>query len=220
MTNIRYATEADAPAIAELNIICFQDAPMYRNMFPNIDTLAAMPVKLSRTFDKLSDPKMHLLVATDPTSNQILGCARWVIPDIKGRSENEMVSLSDEARAMAAQNVQLRPAGMNVAVYDAAMKALDETRRKYVKEDDIELLVTHPQHQGKGVGKALLDWGARMADERNVRIYLEATPEGYPLYSKYGWRDMEDLVMDYSLYGGDGKGTFVVMIREPGNYPN
>jgi hypothetical protein len=53
MTTIRYATEADAPAIAELNIICFQDAPMYRNMFPNIDPLSATPMKISRTFDKL-----------------------------------------------------------------------------------------------------------------------------------------------------------------------
>ncbi|KAF7174475.1 hypothetical protein CNMCM5623_007358 [Aspergillus felis] len=223
MTNIRYATEADAPAIADLNVICFQHTPMYRNMFPNIDPLAALPMKISRTFDKLSNPQMHLLVATDPTSNQVLGCARWVIPDIKGRSENErVVALSDEARATAAQNVQLRPAGMNVAVYDAAMKALEETRQKYVKAEDIvlELLATHPQHQGKGVGKALLDWGVRMADERNVQIYLEATPEGYPLYSKCGWRDMEDLVLDYSLYGGEGKGTFVVMIREPANYPN
>ncbi|GIK03390.1 hypothetical protein Aspvir_007459 [Aspergillus viridinutans] len=218
MTDIRYATEADAPAIAEMNIVCFQHAPFYRNMFPNMAPLAALPVKLSRTYDKLSDPKVHVLVATDPVSNQILGCARWVIPDIKGRR----VALSDEARATAAQNAQLRPAGMNVAVYDAALKALEETRKKYVKEDDIvlELLVAHPQHQGKGVGKALLDWGMRIADERNVRIYLEATPEGYPLYSKCGWRDVEDLVMDYSLYGGEGDATYVVMIREPGNYPN
>jgi hypothetical protein len=59
-----------------------------------------------------------------------------------------------------------------------------------------------------------------MADERHVRIYLEATPEGYPLYSKSGWRDVADLVMDYSLYGGEGDATFVVMIREPANYPN
>ncbi|GFF26533.1 hypothetical protein IFM61606_05328 [Aspergillus udagawae] len=222
MTNIRYATEADAPAIAELNVVCFQHAPMYRNMFPNMDPLAALPMKLSRTYDKLSNPKMHLLVATDPASNQILGCARWVIPDIKGRSENEMVALSDEARATAAQMAQLRPAGMNVAVYDAVLTALEETRQKYVQEDDIvlELLVTHPQHQGKGVGKALLDWGMRMADERHVRIYLEATPEGYPLYRKSGWRDVEDLVMDYSLYGGEGDATYVVMIREPANYPN
>ncbi|KAH2620353.1 hypothetical protein KXW54_009007, partial [Aspergillus fumigatus] len=79
----------------------------------------------------------------------------------------------------------------------------------------LELLVTHPQHQGKGVGKALLDWGVRMADQKQARIYLEATPEGYPLYRKCGWRDVEDIVMDYSVYGGEGEATYAVMIREP-----
>ncbi|KAH2878153.1 hypothetical protein KXW22_003014, partial [Aspergillus fumigatus] len=70
-------------------------------------------------------------------------------------------------------------------------------------------------HQGKGVGKALLDWGVRMADQKQARIYLEATPEGYPLYRKCGWRDVEDIVMDYSVYGGEGEATYAVMIREP-----
>ncbi|PKX92819.1 uncharacterized protein P174DRAFT_442704 [Aspergillus novofumigatus IBT 16806] len=139
MTTIRYATEADTPAIAELNIICFQDAPMYRNMLPNIDPLSATPMKISRTYDKLSNPKMHVLVATDPSSDQILGCARWLMPDPspKWRSESEMVILSDEARAKAAQMAQLRPAGMNVAVYEGVLKALEEMRGKHVRDGDI-----------------------------------------------------------------------------------
>lgn len=45
-----------------------------------------------------------------------------------------------------------------------------------------------------------------MADQKQARIYLEATPEGYPLYRKCGWRDVEDIVMDYSVYGGGGRG--------------
>ncbi|KAF7139681.1 hypothetical protein CNMCM5793_007332 [Aspergillus hiratsukae] len=210
---IRYATETDAPAIAKLNIICFQHTPFSRNVYRGIDQLSAIPMKLARCYDKLSDPKMHLLVATDPTTNQILGCARWVIPAPEGqRSE---IVLSDEARAMAA--APARPAGMNVAVYEAGLKLLEETRGRHVREDDIvlEFLVTHPEHQGKGVGKALLDWGVRIADEKKARMYLEATPEGYPLYRKYGWRDVEDLVMDLSLYGGEGEARYAVMTREP-----
>ncbi|KAH1973783.1 hypothetical protein KXW88_001272 [Aspergillus fumigatus] len=176
-TTIRYATEADAPAIAELNIICFQDGPMYRNMLPNIDPLSATPMKLSRTYDKLANPRMHVLVATDPTSNQILGCARWLMPDASAhwRDESEMAILSDDARAKAAQMTQLRPAGMNVAVYEGLFKALEEMRGNI---------------KGKG-------W------ER-------------PCWTgECGWRDVEDIVMDYSVYGGEGEATYAVMIREP-----
>jgi hypothetical protein len=144
--NIRYATEADAPAIAKLNIICFQNTPFSRNVYRGIDQLSAIPMKIARCYNKFSDPRMHLLVATDPASNAILGCARWGIPDAN-RSENEMPVLSDEARALAAQTV--RPAGMNAACYEAGLKLLEETRGRHVREDDVGEFFSAIDH-GKG----------------------------------------------------------------------
>lgn len=61
-----------------------------------------------------------------------------------------------------------------------------------------------------------LKWGLEKADASKRRVYLEATPEGYPLYYKYGWRPVEEqFTLDFTQYGGVGSQTFVVMMRDP-----
>lgn len=78
----------------------------------------------------------------------------------------------------------------------------------------LDFLATHPECQGRGVGTKLLEWGMEYADERDARIYLEATMEGYPLYLKHGWRKLEELVLDFEPFGGRGTATYIIMMRE------
>ncbi|EAW10411.1 GNAT family N-acetyltransferase [Aspergillus clavatus NRRL 1] len=214
--NIRYATEADTPTLAEINIVSFQHGPFYRATFRNVDPRVAIPMKHARGLSKLTNPRTHLLVATD-AAEQILGTARWLFPASSPARETGAIAISDEGRAKAAQVEELRPQGMNLAVYEEFLKVLEETRATHAKEDDImlELLATYPQHQGKGVGSALLRWGLQKANEIGARIYLEATDEGYPLYCRYGFTEIGEIVMDYSVYGGDGSQRYVVMVRDP-----
>lgn len=60
-----------------------------------------------------------------------------------------------------------------------------------------------------------MQWGVERADAVRSRIYLEASPEGYPLYSKFGFRVLEEACLDYASLGGAGSQRFLVMIREP-----
>lgn len=61
----------------------------------------------------------------------------------------------------------------------------------------------------------MLQWGMQLADTWQTRIYLEATPEGYPVYLKHGWKPVEELVLDFGQHGGEGKQPFWVMMRDP-----
>lgn len=79
----------------------------------------------------------------------------------------------------------------------------------------LDLLATLPDHQGRGVGTEMLRWGMQKADAWQARIYLESTPEGYPVYLKHGWRPVEEVSLDFSQHGGVGSEPFVVMIRDP-----
>jgi hypothetical protein len=54
-----------------------------------------------------------------------------------------------------------------------------------------------------------------MTDSLQIRIYLEATSGGLPLYYKYGWNQVGELVLDLELYGDVGKETFTLMVRDP-----
>ncbi|RAK82583.1 GNAT family N-acetyltransferase [Aspergillus fijiensis CBS 313.89] len=79
----------------------------------------------------------------------------------------------------------------------------------------LEFLATLPEAQGQGVASGLLRWGLERADARNARVYLEATEEGYPVYRKYGWRDLEVLELDFAGLGGRSeRQRWVMMMRE------
>ena len=79
----------------------------------------------------------------------------------------------------------------------------------------LDLLATLPGYQGQGIGTAMLRWGMAKADEWQTRIYLEATPAGYPVYIKHGWRVVEEIRLDFSQHGGVGSEPFLVMMRDP-----
>jgi GNAT superfamily N-acetyltransferase len=79
----------------------------------------------------------------------------------------------------------------------------------------LDLLATLPAHQGRGIGSAILKWGTSKADAWGRRLYLEATVEGLPVYVKYGWRPVEEMILDRTRFGGQGKETYMIMIRDP-----
>ena len=47
---------------------------------------------------------------------------------------------------------------------------------------------THPQYRNRGAGHLLMEWGTRKADELGLEIFVEASPLGFQLYSKHGFR--------------------------------
>ena len=79
-------------------------------------------------------------------------------------------------------------------------------------------LGTHPKHERKGAGAQLIRWAFPHADATGVRCYVDASKLGYPLYSKCGFQDVGELLLDMDEYeGGKGVGVqrWVAMVREP-----
>ena len=65
-------------------------------------------------------------------------------------------------------------------------------------------IATLPEHQGKGFGSALLEHGLKQVDAVGARAFLEATPQGHPIYERFGWRDVDEIVFELDKYGGEG----------------
>jgi len=65
----------------------------------------------------------------------------------------------------------------------------------------LELVATRKEWQGRGAAGMLLRWGVQRADEDGVEAYLEASPEGKPVYERYGFREVERVVVSL-----EGKG--------------
>jgi len=60
----------------------------------------------------------------------------------------------------------------------------------------LELVATRQEYQGKGAAEQLLRWGVQMADEEGTECYLEASPEGKPIYERFGFGERDRLVVE------------------------
>ncbi|KAJ5925002.1 hypothetical protein N7454_007641 [Penicillium verhagenii] len=191
---VEYATEADALGLGRVNNDSFQDRLMLPAMFPETDQPTLRTYKSFHIMKHLTAPETHVLKITDPTTGTIIGYGRWIIPTVLGIPPN-VPELSEGAQIYAKDPVAFAPQPLQ-------FKHLD-------------LLATLPGYQGRGVGSAILRWGINQADAVQARIYLEATPEGYPVYLKYGFKALEEITLDYEKMGSHGKEDLVLMIRDP-----
>ncbi|KAA8645279.1 hypothetical protein EYZ11_005406 [Aspergillus tanneri] len=218
LVQTRYATESDVCDIAGINITSFRPQPFYQTAFANVNDSSLYPLKYARLLNRLGDPTAHVHVATDAETGQVVGSARWVIPGhLLQRSAHQTVSLSEDAKCKAADPGRFMPPGVNQQAYTAFLGMLNESRKKNLKDGDMSLdfLAILPAYQGNGIGTQLLKWGMGQADALNARIYLEASAEGYPLYCKYGWKVIEEIVLDFGVFGGRNTATYFVMMRDP-----
>ena len=83
----------------------------------------------------------------------------------------------------------------------------------------LDILHTHPSHQGRGVGAQLVKWGTDLADKERLQCYLESSPAGYPLFKKCDFEDVTEMEIELNRYHRNRYGQHiykhVVMIRPP-----
>ena len=77
------------------------------------------------------------------------------------------------------------------------------------------MLDCHPDHQRKGAGRLLVNWGTEIADKEGLPCYLEASPAGLRLYRNVGFEEVENFDLDMARWGGQGIHRHVCMLRKP-----
>ena len=62
--------------------------------------------------------------------------------------------------------------------------------------------------------------GLEAADKAGAQTYIEASPDGLPLYLRHGWEPVDKMEIDMEKYGaGTGVEVMPFLIREA-NAPN
>lgn len=92
----------------------------------------------------------------------------------------------------------------------AAQKEIMGTTKPYFM---LNSFATHPDHQGRGAGKIMLDWGCAKADEMALPTYLDATGMAKPIYEKRGFEVQQSLDWSRVPWGGEGFDTHYCMLR-------
>ncbi|KAI2624837.1 acyl-CoA N-acyltransferase [Hypoxylon sp. NC1633] len=81
----------------------------------------------------------------------------------------------------------------------------------------LSLLCTSTKYQRRGAAKALMLPMLHLADVQGLKVYLEATPHGKPLYERLGFREVDQLTFDLKEITGKSEEVYkiTIMVREP-----
>jgi ribosomal protein S18 acetylase RimI-like enzyme len=189
---VRKATVDDVPRLSESLARAFHDDPPVTWIYP---THARR-----RRFFEIALRMLHLRHDEVYTTDEAAGAAMWDPPGHWKLSVRDMVRTGPAMARVTGRN-SLR--GMRL------MSALD---RRHPTEPHwyLAVLGTHPDHQGKGVGSALLAPVLARCDAEGSGAYLESSKESnVPFYRRYGFEVTERLELP-----GGGPPVWL-MWREP-----
>lgn len=81
---------------------------------------------------------------------------------------------------------------------------------------ELASLNTLPEYQRRGVGSMLMKWGIEKLEEMNVAGFIVSSHQGYSLYLKHGFKEIERWEADMSRWPpAEGMYKNVFMTRIP-----
>merc|ERR1711939_541588 len=188
--DIRRAVLHDASAIVEIQVA--NPFELTRAMDPNGMSGDAKEHLLQGVLQDIDDTASSLATVATTSSGQVVGYAKWRL----FLRDEESISKEPTRKNVEASN--------NDVIY-RFQQGLHAGRLEHtVGEAHIRLsnLFTHPDYHRKGVGSALLSHGLRIADERGLFTFLEASPAGAPLYKRHSFQEVGhfDVELDSGTY--------------------
>ena len=208
---IRLATESDIPRLMDIQFSAFAQEPVHfaingSNTAPNREKAGDRLLEQMRQNRNLHTIKcLAIDEATDETS--IVGFCEWFIYTHE-RPEEEWTLEHDLLDCM-----WIDDAAEREKARDHVLPVFEERRRVLGGSPHALLmyLCVDPRWQRQGVGEKLVRWGTGRADSLGIRCFLEASPFGYGLYRKCGFKDVE-------VAGGKintAEYTYPAMLRAP-----
>ncbi|KAG8624122.1 hypothetical protein KVT40_009098 [Elsinoe batatas] len=159
----------------------------------------------------------HIVRDTSLPGSPVVGTARWqLVPEAKSaaqmHAEEYQAKLERDAERHIPDVDHDRFDVFRVAQFKGKLDNVAGRPYLYLKS-----ICTHPDHQRKGVGKVMMRWGLRKADELGVPMYLEASEAGRRLYEQSGFVERGYLDWDASRFEGvEDRFLNLAMLREPG----
>jgi ribosomal protein S18 acetylase RimI-like enzyme len=170
MAAVRKATRDDVPQLSDVLARAFHDDPM-------MDWLAPGVQRKRRLF---SADLRHIHFDNDElyTTPDIEGGAVWAPPGKWRNTVRQMVRMAPTSTAVLGWRIV------------RGLRAFRTIEKHHPREPHwyLAVLGTHPDHQGKGVGSALLAPVLARCDAEGVPAYLESSKEAnVPFYRRHGF---------------------------------
>ncbi|GAA5853438.1 hypothetical protein JCM8547_002457 [Rhodosporidiobolus lusitaniae] len=138
-------------------------------------------------------PDVLIMKAVAPGSSRVGAVAFWhrpgaAVSNCQKRNVAGMADETDEDREAYEQYDWER--------WNSILQQYDDVRRRTMGDEPhwyLGPMFTHPDFQGQGLAGQLLQHAINLADAHDPAqpMYLEASPAGMPVYTRYGWVRIE-----------------------------
>jgi ribosomal protein S18 acetylase RimI-like enzyme len=183
---VRSAGDCDVDGMAAALAEAFHDDPVMCFVFGDA---APRPQRYSRPFIA-HEGRRHLRHGTVYTADGHPGAAYW---DPPGRWKTPLLSLLQLLPLLA------RGAGPRLPAALRGLARMEAIHGEQPEHYYLAMLGTHPDHQGRGVGSALLAPVLDRCDAEGVGAYLESSKESnIPFYRRHGF----EVVGEVAFPGG------------------
>ncbi|KAI1372882.1 hypothetical protein F4677DRAFT_431056 [Hypoxylon crocopeplum] len=242
--SMSHSTVADVDAVTEVYYDAFRTDP--GNTFwwpPEKDAMVAW--MKHRVLRKMGDRSVRHFKVTDTQSGDLVAFTRWDIPEgyatAFGRWIGDDAATVDVSRIITESDSAQQGRG-NLPITNAPVEAVmpptadypqgarpelcqgffDALNHMSEKQNaksmlGLSLLCTSPKYHRRGAAKALMLPMLALADTHGLKVYLEATPNGKPVYEKLGFQEVDWLAFDLKKLTGRLEGMYrlSIMVREP-----
>jgi GNAT superfamily N-acetyltransferase len=180
-TTVRTVTPGDRTAVSRALSGAFYDDPVFRWIYPDADRRRAALPGFFDLFGEAIGRHGSSLVVGDG-----LGAALWVPPGERVVDDHRAEAFGRAVLALSPEDADRMHTCFEV------MEAAHPTERCWY----LNLLGVVAEHQGEGIGSAMLRVALARCDEAGEPAYLEATSEdNRRLYERHGFRVTRELLL-------------------------
>ncbi|EHL02404.1 hypothetical protein M7I_1479 [Glarea lozoyensis 74030] len=153
---------------------------------------------------------------------ELVALARWSFP-YRLSEEEKAKRASDKEEKKKRDEREGRdtdwPVGANDECCREKFGGIGRAFERFVEDREdvyvLGLIGVSQEHRRKGLATMLINHVLDMADQEGKQTYLDATDEGWFVYSKLGFEVKGTVEIDLTKYGGEGKARNRNMIRQP-----
>ncbi|EED18764.1 conserved hypothetical protein [Talaromyces stipitatus ATCC 10500] len=182
---IQIAQDGDLHDLMKVLWTCFETPPqgILRIFFPilNNDREASLLAASNgqREEYKASYPELIWLKVIDDETGEMVGGAKWYFYE---RNPFDGHSLEEEEAVWYPEGVGREFATRAMHAFEKPRVVMGQKPHSY-----LNIIFTLPEYQRKGIGRAIMKWGLRKADQLGLESWLDASPFGYSLYHSVGF---------------------------------
>ncbi|KAI1753182.1 acyl-CoA N-acyltransferase [Xylaria castorea] len=197
----------DIEAVYNIYFNAFEHQPVLRILFPGGVDRKAHTEGITHLWN--SDANGYPVKCVDTDTGEIIGMACW---DIFWKPGDESIWPKPEGAVWLDGKDRETADRILVPIWNMHEKLFGDHRHIY-----LPTIAVHPDHQRRGAGRLLMQWGIDVAEKTGLSIYLESTGPGNSLYEAMGFERLTHVqIIHKAAVTGDSEDAEIpLMVKMP-----